>query len=323
MKVRCPECDERIVVDEGFAGGVCRCPYCKALVFVPAKPGDKGGARPEAPGEPESAPPDRPDAPKIRQMRGRGVVVEAMQAPSASRLKLPGIIAMVLLGGVLAIAVAAITLLQMGSGEKARLHGEPPVHVRHEASDSRSIGSRDEHRIAGAGVADLAIEPPVVYLIDAGRSMQATYDLAAAIVRKSICTLQDDQRFNIIVCYGRERKMLGPRPHRGNESTYRFATEFMKKIPTPAGLTDLTAAMIFAIERKPKTIVLLARKPLGDIERVAEAAKRENVKITTISIASNEYATSTMSDLAAMTGGMSRRFSFAELEEWVRTVAKK
>ena len=50
MKIDCPECNKRILIDEGFAGGVCRCPYCKALAFVPGEMGaTSAGKRPDAP----------------------------------------------------------------------------------------------------------------------------------------------------------------------------------------------------------------------------------------------------------------------------------
>ena len=34
IKLRCAECRKKLSVDEGFAGGVCRCPYCKAICKI-------------------------------------------------------------------------------------------------------------------------------------------------------------------------------------------------------------------------------------------------------------------------------------------------
>ena len=63
-KIRCSECRKKISVDEAFAGSMCRCPYCKAIVMVP-KPGDstaKGlGSRPSRPTT------GRPSAPTARR----------------------------------------------------------------------------------------------------------------------------------------------------------------------------------------------------------------------------------------------------------------
>jgi hypothetical protein len=77
IKIRCVDCKKKISIDEAFAGGVCRCPYCTAIVYVPDDAGQKKpkksraktparrpktpGARPTAPTP--AAPPSRPQAP--------------------------------------------------------------------------------------------------------------------------------------------------------------------------------------------------------------------------------------------------------------------
>ncbi len=43
IKIRCADCRKRISVDQGFAGGMCRCPYCKAIVLVPDSAAKRGG----------------------------------------------------------------------------------------------------------------------------------------------------------------------------------------------------------------------------------------------------------------------------------------
>jgi DNA-directed RNA polymerase subunit RPC12/RpoP len=56
LKVRCSECRKKISVDEAFAGSMCRCPYCKSIVMVPAEvtpeaaQAPKRSSRPTAPG---------------------------------------------------------------------------------------------------------------------------------------------------------------------------------------------------------------------------------------------------------------------------------
>ena len=49
IKIRCTECNKKVSIDEAFAGGMCRCPYCKAIVYVSEHPGEAGAARPAAP----------------------------------------------------------------------------------------------------------------------------------------------------------------------------------------------------------------------------------------------------------------------------------
>ncbi len=43
IKIRCADCRKRISVDQGFAGGMCRCPYCKSIVLVPETAAKRGG----------------------------------------------------------------------------------------------------------------------------------------------------------------------------------------------------------------------------------------------------------------------------------------
>ena len=64
MRIRCAECQKKISIDDAFAGGVCRCPHCKALVVVPAAEAVAVSDRPDFPAvRPEPPTPVRPDAP--------------------------------------------------------------------------------------------------------------------------------------------------------------------------------------------------------------------------------------------------------------------
>ena len=64
IKIRCVDCKKKISIDEAFAGGVCRCPYCTAIVYVPDDGATKKRKRrPEAPARRPEAPTPRPKAP--------------------------------------------------------------------------------------------------------------------------------------------------------------------------------------------------------------------------------------------------------------------
>lgn len=64
IKINCPQCNEQLEVDVGFAGGICRCFECGTLMTVPARTGGKAEqlkrsarpARPARPGEPTPEP---------------------------------------------------------------------------------------------------------------------------------------------------------------------------------------------------------------------------------------------------------------------------
>jgi len=64
IKIRCVDCKKKISIDEAFAGGVCRCPYCTAIVYVPDdSTTSQPKRRPEAPTRRPEAPTRRPKAP--------------------------------------------------------------------------------------------------------------------------------------------------------------------------------------------------------------------------------------------------------------------
>ncbi len=61
IKVRCDGCQRKISVDQAFAGGVCRCPYCRATTSVPGPVhGRAAQARPDRPDRPDVPPPQEP-----------------------------------------------------------------------------------------------------------------------------------------------------------------------------------------------------------------------------------------------------------------------
>jgi len=59
IKIRCVDCKKKISIDEAFAGGVCRCPYCTAIVYVPDESNTKKSKKGRA-----EAPKRRPEAPR-------------------------------------------------------------------------------------------------------------------------------------------------------------------------------------------------------------------------------------------------------------------
>jgi hypothetical protein len=62
--IRCKQCQQKIILDEGFIGGYCRCPHCKSLTLAPPAGLDRGvTTRPDRPAMPPSAEPAGAGAP--------------------------------------------------------------------------------------------------------------------------------------------------------------------------------------------------------------------------------------------------------------------
>ena len=57
VKTSCSGCGRNISVNAVFAGGMCRCPHCRSLVFVPGEPARKLAIeRPDVPPAPGAGP---------------------------------------------------------------------------------------------------------------------------------------------------------------------------------------------------------------------------------------------------------------------------
>jgi hypothetical protein len=62
--IRCKQCQQKIILDEGFIGGYCRCPHCKSLTLAPPAGLDRGvTARPDRPIIPPPAESTGPSVP--------------------------------------------------------------------------------------------------------------------------------------------------------------------------------------------------------------------------------------------------------------------
>jgi len=85
IKIRCVECRKKISIDEAFAGGVCRCPYCTAIVYVPdeGKTAARQTRRPESPSaRPEAPVAEKPAAAKV----GTLAALESMSGTQAASI---------------------------------------------------------------------------------------------------------------------------------------------------------------------------------------------------------------------------------------------
>ena len=113
IRIICTQCERQISIDSAFAGGICRCPYCKALVKV--KKITKDGDDFEQPVRPD-APPSRYDSQAETPSSARPAVESRPVAPQnlnildAKPVLFQGISGFVLLSLSLAALLGAIAL---------------------------------------------------------------------------------------------------------------------------------------------------------------------------------------------------------------------
>jgi len=308
IKIRCTECRKKVSIDEAFAGGMCRCPYCKALVYVPeAGSGAAPGRRPAAPGVRPEAPWQRPAAPGgATPPPPPGAPAPAQEhIPMARPVKIQGIITIVLLVLLLGMVGVGIYITLRYITPPARTDGPnvPDYEIR---VDPMKV-SKEGPAIAGVKLT----ASPVVYVIDAGSSMREAFDPARVMTETSVLSLGGKVRFNVLLCQEEEDRWMGEDFQEGGTVGRKAIAEFVKGL-APSGATDLPRALKAALEKKPKAIILLARKVVDDTDEVATEAKTAGVPIHTISIDSDPEVSASMKKLAEKTGGESEDYYSTE-----------
>ncbi len=295
IKVRCKNCRKKISIDEAFAGGVCRCPYCGALNMAGGSAATGGES--DRPGRLA-----RPDAPGAAEVE---VAAEAREhIPTANPVRVQGIVAIV--------AIALLLLMSAAAGVWAYKHFQsnriPDEPVNPFAGD-------------GPGVVDVKIALPVVYVLDASSGTGDFFDSGLAVVRHSILTLSGDEKFQMLLVREEGIGKPGDDWLGGGKDGDKTVKAFVGgKIGR--GATDLVAAVEQAIALKPKTIVLVAGKgPSADEEVVADLAGKASaagVVIHCVGLGDYPDVAEPMQALSEKTGGRCLIYSEAVLAEQLR-----
>jgi len=298
MRVRCQQCSKKISIDEAFAGGMCRCPYCGTVTKAGKGPAAVvTGARPDRP--------DRPDTPVAAAPAAAAEAAEAI--PLARPVLIQGITALVLLGLLVAmiafVVIFYFALIRQPTGDNG---GPTPPGPTRPADDN---GEGDTQ-------AKLTLTPPVVYVIDCSAGMSQFYDPAGVIVRISARQLGAEGRFRLLVVRDDGVKALSGDWTTGGSAADEGITDFVNS-HAPGGATDLTAAVTEAIKLSPKTVLVLAAKSPGEPAELAALAKSAGCAISCVSLGGYVDVTGPMDDLAQRTGGKCLSFTNSELANWI------
>ncbi len=315
IKIRCQQCRKKISIDEGFAGGLCRCPYCKAITMV------SGGAAASCADRPDR--PDLPTAVATSQARQ----VESVEAvPLAKPVMIQGIATLVLSGFVLLLLVVGVVLVMKISAGPDK----PPVPKdgSNTATETKPSNNNDlppmpiptnPFTARGLQVAGMGIAGPVVYVLNASSAMRDLYDPAVAVVRYSIRAMGGVGQFNIIVLAEEGVKPMTGAWITGGDAGDTKAKEFLRDCQ-PAGATDLADGFRRAMALKPKTIVVLTDKAVDNADSLTQQAKQSGIKIFAVMLESPPDAVAVMEKLTAGTGGQCRQFTGNEIAELLSRV---
>jgi Na+-transporting methylmalonyl-CoA/oxaloacetate decarboxylase gamma subunit len=321
LKIRCQECSKKISIDEAFAGGVCRCPYCKALTMVPggetaASAGDRAlrpdrPDRPDRPMTPGGAPAARPPAPGAPAR----AAAPAHGVPLARPVMIQGVVTIVFMGMFIVMLVLAVFLYvylskQQQQQPPAHPYGAPPVGVATTGASAVPVSAADK------GMLDMALTAPVVFVVDDGGGMIDAYDPAKEAVCHAIMNM-GDQGFNIVMLRSDTVKTLTDSGWTtGGKGGLAKATAFFPL--GVAGVGNLQAGLEKAIALGPKTVVLLTSKAPEDVAAIIDKAKSGSVAICTVGIGADDAAEA-LKNLADKTGGQSRAYTPEQLAQIIST----
>jgi len=209
IDLNCPDCGVPLRIDEGFAGGICRCSHCGALMTVPEdrtrhaeqlhraeRPG-----RPEAPGA--AAPAASSDSEQFVTASGRTVEVptERLRRVPVAQRKRYGVRIAVVTAFVLIAAGLAVALIVSVANVLQSQQGEPvtPERAEEEAAavtaEAYAYDPRanpyliEEPNLFGIPV-DLASGRTLRIVVDASAAMQPQIDFAREVLTANLRTLE-------------------------------------------------------------------------------------------------------------------------------------
>ena len=310
IKIRCLRCNRRISIDEAFAGGVCRCPYCKAINHV----ADPFGV-PSSQQRPDAPPTGGKAGPRVAMRADAAARAGADDIPVADRMVFQGVAALILLVMLIVTIIAGAALVFSGPGEPPAAPANGETNGNNGEVNGPPPPIQENPFIAGdrRAVAGVPLEGLVTYCIDAGGSMRGVYYYALRMVMASVDSMTVDDAFYLIVA--EESGPMVMSPNSLGPMTGRDVELFAGDI-RPEGEGDTLAALEHALSTEPATIVLLARKIIDAPEITAEA-ERQGIAIVTISLDGNSDIDESLARLAEQTGGKALTFGASQLQRWL------
>lgn len=327
IKIRCTSCSKKISVDDAFAGGMCRCPYCTETVSVPAKRSRGKGGRPDT-----SA--SRPDAPFVEPVAAPAPAsateastpaapAAAHHIPVANPVRTQWVLLLILLAVMASAGIVAVIWLARQQERQQPDSGQAEVEVK-DVNPFDVAPVSETGKAAIAAIAGMKIRAPVVYCVDNSAGMRKTFDAVSAMTQASIESLGQDRRFALLLCArrdadGNERVWVMPGGYRpGGPDGKAKADGFLEAVDC-FGDVDLPGTIAKALELKAKTIVLCGRMKVADPEQLGAKAKAGGATIVTVSITDDDERAASLAALAEASGGDNRRFTIDELESWIQS----
>lgn len=332
IKIRCDGCGRQIAVDEAFIGGVCRCPYCKALVAVEGTVStERDGGRPDAPAREGAARPAepahagsqtrRPAVPAQGQDELAAKAARQTSVPMASPAKVSGVVGIVLavvLVGILAVGGVIAVRMGLFTRDEKPKSSPSPQGATPSKGDGPSAATKNAPAPSAVGpnvLGDMPITSPVVYCVEIGGVSPARRGELATVLAESVRSLGPEGKFNIVACMEGRVEVFGRLFFGGGPAGALEARKFLAGLPAggPAPMDD---GVRTAIESRGATVVLLGSSSL-DAEAAGARAAAMKVKVAAVGLHADASAGAAYKALAGETGGACRLPGDAELKNFL------
>lgn len=347
IQLTCTKCQALLTVDDGFAGGVCRCKHCGTIQTVPAQirrpPTPTGVGVPHAPDSPKTLfqvpSPSSPGASSLDELAqviassglsGTGLTAERTRTPpphaprpNTTLLISTAAAALLLLAAVVAYLVThpsnptvdqTPTQTQKSPPHLANLPADPQL----EPASSPQVSDPLSQLPAAKTPAFMGLSlsgPSVVYLLDRGSGTIETYDHLKLAAFNSVDSLGPNIKFQVIF-WETDKTVAWP------TDAVTYATQQNASACRNAladvycfGQSRIEPALQKALAQNPAEIVVATGKiGLDDkfVSQVMAARKNSNAKIHTFCLG-DTGSPDALKSLAQKTGGQFRQVSIPDL----------
>ncbi len=307
MKIRCDTCDKKIGIDDAFAGGVCRCPYCNAITYVPKA-------------DDSSAPRSRPAAPGARPAKPTGSAAAGVaDVPVAHPVRVQAWLGIIALAALMAMIATIVTIVLLRGDDPNDQEGPSPEQAKEEAEEHYRQEEERTAKLKAPNVLGVPLTGPVMYCIDGA---MRPFDSAQFATLRSVATLSAEHKFNVIVWRAGGYSRLSEGWTGGGGVDESELSEFM--VDSLVGdLAQQGDALAAAAEAGARQIVIFASQSSGALTDIAATCTGKTAVIGVLIeadiLGATEEAAESLKALAEKTGGTFRSLTPTDVADALRT----